>query len=231
MKLKQKNLAVITFDDFVFNVLFIRYGGYGHHTKVQLRRDIVQGLKDVPCINDDYRWGEAEWMPLSGLYSDGFAELEYNGITTADGVARMVDDNFLYSREQTPYPTVVCLMDEFIAPCYRVVIPKEVLKQNLKDKYYNEVYELQGLTQSQAIISPLVLNERLEEACLAAYEKPYDKLDYELKRLADSKFERISILCENLADYICDLQYDDKPTLDHSKFVVNFQQLEFDFSN
>lgn len=238
MKQKQQNKAVITFDDFVFYVIYSRWGGYGCHTKKQLRKQVVQDLKDVPYVNG-YRWGETDWVPISGMMADGFAEIKYDGVTTADGVAKMVENNYLNYAENTMgclslkfgHLPAVCLMDEITTPYYQILTPEDELKRNFKSKYYERINELQNIQHSEAYVGPMVFDERIEEACKAAYGKPYDELDGAEKKLADTKCERISELCDSLMDYLHDLAYDHNATIDHSSFVVDFRQLEFDFNN
>lgn len=234
---RQNNKAVITLQDFVFYVIYAKYGGYGYHTKKHLRKEICRDLKGVPSVKG-HRFYMSEWTPLSGAMVDGMAEIKYCGVTTAVGVAQLVYNGCLYNAENTMgsltvefgHIPAVSLEDEYYTPPYMVRTSKDELKCNFKSNYYDGIYEMQQCHHSNAYVSPLVLDERIEEAVLAAYKKPYDELKYNEKKLADSKIRKINELADSLMDFLHELADDNGiPELDKSAFVVDFRQLEFDF--
>lgn len=230
---KQKNKAVITLEDFVFYVIYSKQGGYGNHTKADLRKQICADLKGVPSVKG-HRFHQSQWEPISGMWSEGMAEIKYEGVTTAKGIADLVYNGCLYHSENTQgslsefgHLPAVSLATEYDKPYYSIFTEKSELKHNFKDKYYDGIYEFQNYYHSEAYVSPLVFNERIEDACMAAYNRAYKELKPNEKKIADIKIRKIYDLCGSLMDYLHELAEDNGvPMLDKSKFYVDFRQLE-----
>lgn len=238
--MKQQNKSVITLQDFVFYVIYSKCGGYGFHDKATLRKSIVADLKGVPSVNG-YRFHQCDWTPISGMMAEGMAELKYDGVTTVAGVVELVNNGYLYRAENTMgsisidfgHQPAVSLEDDYETPYYMVSTSKAELKRIFRSNYYDSIGELQGVQHSQAYITPMVLNERLDEACIAAYGQKYAELTGSKKQLADVKFEKISNLLYTMMGWLHDVANNsgDAPELDKSAFVVDFRQLELDFQS
>lgn len=232
----KNNPAIITIKDFVFYVIYTRTGGYGVHTLKQLQKHAKNDLigKTIKCG----KLKRTEWCCLSES-EEGLAHVKYTGIFTIDGIKEVIEsscaleaDDTMGSITELGWLPAISLSTESGYYFYpeRLKYSKEDLKRRFKSRYQEGIYQLQGLSEVNIYVSPLVLPNRMDEALYAAFGD-YDKAPSSAKRAAERIYNRVNDLCKDLEDYIKSLaDYNHKFTLMPKNFTIDCRQLEFDFA-
>lgn len=231
-KKKTTNPAVITFDDFVFYVIYQREHGYGVSDHRELNANARTDFEGVETIG---RFQETEWCPVSES-EGGTAHIKRCGICTANGIAKLIDNVGVDDVEET----MGALTLEFgLMPAISLSTnislcayapDKDELKRIFKSKYFDGIYDMYHTYYVNMYVSTMILPERIGQMINAVYDvDDFDLLNAEQKEHIKAVMQQIWKLAERLDDwlrYLGDGYHYDEVKIDPADFVVDARQLE-----
>lgn len=230
------NPAVITFDDFMFYVIYTREHGYG----VSNHRDLCANARtDFDGVETIGRFKETEWCPVSESES-GVAHIKRTGLCTAKGIEKLIDNIGCDNVDETGgaltvefglLPAISLSTDTSIC-AYNA--DKEDLKRIFKNKYFDGIYEMYHTYYVNMYVSVMIHPLRIAHMIYALYGvDAYDLLNDKQKRHIDNVMKHIYGLEDRLDDwlrYLADGYHYDEVKIDPPDFVVDARQMElFDF--
>lgn len=231
-KKKTTNPAVITFDDFMFYVIYTREHGYG----VSNHRDLCANARtDFDGVETIGRFKETEWCPVSES-ENGVAHIKRCGLCTAKGIAQLIDNVGCDNVDETGGALTVefgllpaiSLSTDISLCAYNA--DKDDLKRVFKSKYFDAIYEMYHTYYVNMYVSTMIHPLRIANMIYALCGvDAYDMLDDLQKRHIDHVMKRIYALQERLDDwlrYLADGYHYDEVIINPSDFVVDARQVD-----
>lgn len=223
----KKNPFAITFDDFVFYVIYTHERGYNLGTSKAVIQSRASSELDVETV-PGHKFYQTEWRPITSEEGQeyGTALVKYCGMVTFKGVKDLIWNNNLSQTYDTSGSLTIeyghlpatSFSTEWVTESYYNNYSYDDIVRRLKGKCSEMTYCLQSQSQTECYISAMVLTERINEVIFNVFHKSLEQLTEEEK----------SIVLENM-NSVYDMEYRVMEWL--RDYAIGNEDEEFNFSD